>query len=166
MDQPGLSFSPFNQRPGQAAPGVAQSPVQDAIKILSFRMPSVVGASAPAPSGLLGGPTPQGAGVGGGLMQEFLKRLLIGQQATGGPSPAPSMPSMSSPMGLGQTNPFSASMGSSPSSMPSPDTSNPLPASVQFKDPLDRMQPPGVPAPPMPGSGPGGGLGGGGGSKY
>lgn len=160
MDQPGVSFSPFNQRPGQASPGAVQSPVQDAIKIISFRMPSTVGASAPAPASLLGGPTPQGPGLGGGLMQEFLKRLLLGQQPQGAAPMAtatPATPAMPTPMGglsTGQASPFSAvpAVPAVPSAPPAmPDTSSPLPASVQFKEqPTGRMP---SPAPDSLGSG-------------
>lgn len=175
MDFPGLSFSPFNQSPMRSN-SQATAPVQDAIKILSFRMPSVVGSSAPAPGALLGGPTPQGSGMDGGLAQELLKRLLQGQGTApvpgmptpgvpGGPSAAPmSMPGQigagaSIGASLPQGNPF-LPMGAGQTSTPAPpDNSSPLPASFQFQ-PQDTNRPPDPTMMQTPAPMGGGGMGG------
>lgn len=54
MALPGVSFSPLNTSSPQGTSGQA-SPLQDAIKILSFRMPKVVGAATGSPlAGKLG----------------------------------------------------------------------------------------------------------------
>lgn len=87
---PGVSFSPFNAPPqmgqGQQKPG-GVSPVQDAIRMLSFRMPSTVGASAPAPQGLMGGQTAMGGQLGNPLALNWLRALFGGQAMPGAPLP-------------------------------------------------------------------------------
>jgi hypothetical protein len=61
----GLSFSPMNQTPSPGQTGQAQTnPLQDAIRMLSFRLPQNVGASAPSPGGIMGGPTALGGQTG------------------------------------------------------------------------------------------------------
>lgn len=75
----GLSFAPGQpsnqqQRPGGA--GGVVSPVQQAIQMLSLRLPRVAGAQALAPGPLLQGPGAMGLGGGGGL--EALLRLIMG----------------------------------------------------------------------------------------
>ena len=96
----GLTFAPTNQnlQEAQAGGGPGGSPVQQAIRVLSLRMPRsprVVGAPGIAPQALLqapgaaGIPTPPGmvpnlaagmpSGAGGANpMLEFLRRLLSG----------------------------------------------------------------------------------------
>jgi hypothetical protein len=81
-DQFGISFAPTGQ-PGQGTGGATgpseSSPVADAIKVLSLRIPRVVGPGGLAPGGLLngmGGGGMQGmSGVPGGL-EELLRRLF------------------------------------------------------------------------------------------
>lgn len=117
---PGVSFSPLNN--GQVGPvtGNAGSPLQDAIKILSFRLPTVVGASGISP--LAGNP-------GDSVANDWLLRLFQGlmpggspaapmgiQGAPAAPSSAPSAPSAPSPF-MGGGNPFNSPMG--PSAAPS-----------------------------------------------
>ncbi len=87
---PGISFSPFNQPPqmGQGGPrpgGV--TPIQDAIRMLSFRMPTTVGASSPAPQGIMGGQTAQGGQLGNPLALNWLRALFGGGQMPGAPLP-------------------------------------------------------------------------------
>jgi len=80
MPTVGLTFSPLNTpQPGQGGQGPGASPLQDAIKLLSFQLPSVVGAW--AGSGVLGPPTAAGglgALQGNGSMNQFLMQLLRG----------------------------------------------------------------------------------------
>lgn len=158
---PGLSFSPFNQKPNQAAPGQQSAPVQDAIKIMSFRMPSVVGAGAPAPQGLLGGPTGQGGSLDSGLLQEFLRRILMGQggqpQSAGGPAGGAGLPGAMTPFGSPQTtnfepgsNPFQPSQASA---FQPPAQAPDLTPSFQFNQDPGRTAPPAsgdIPAPVAP----------------
>ena len=80
----GTTVSPTNyQDPsqGQRPQGGPINPVQDAIRILSFRVPSVVGANSPIPQSLMGGPTALGPQLSNNLMINWL-RMLMGQ---GGP---------------------------------------------------------------------------------
>jgi hypothetical protein len=71
-----MTFSPLNSgTPGQM--GRPQNPVQDAIKLLSFRMPATVGAGAGAAPSLLGAPQ-LGAQVGNGVAGNWLMQLLQG----------------------------------------------------------------------------------------
>lgn len=91
----GLSFAPTGQNEAQNR-DQAQTPIQDAIKVLSLRIPSFVGAQGVAPNALLQAPgasgMPGGMGVPGGL-EEWLRRLLggdMGQMGVPmGPAPAP-----------------------------------------------------------------------------
>lgn len=95
----GLSFAP-----GQAGPtrerginGGAPSPIQQAIQLLSLRLPRVMGAQALAPGPLMQAP---GAGaMGGGGSVDALLRLLFGMGgpdglAAGGLMPRPAPPGM------------------------------------------------------------------------
>lgn len=128
----GMSFSPFNQDASgkaQAGQTAGAAPVQDAIKILSLRTPTVVGASAAAPQALLGGPTVQGGSVGtagsADALQALLRRLLMAQAASAAPGGQPP----SSPFALtpGMAAPLA------PSAAPSaPPTDPPLPVSFNF----------------------------------
>src|SRR5690348_4052045 len=104
MANVGLSFSPTQSNGpnanGQDGRGTA-SPVMDAIKILSFRVPQILGPNAPVAPGLLGGPG--GAGPSGfdnsAMVLQFLQRFFgggtagnVGAAALGGgingPAPA------------------------------------------------------------------------------
>lgn len=132
MAMPGMTFSPGSERTQSA------SPVQDAIRLLSFRMPSVVGQGAPSPPGVLAGTPPppggggmpgQGMGAPGGsaplnpILEQFLKLLMSGgmgaQGAGGSPmgwSPAPT---------VGYTPPVEHAPGPSPLPTP-PNQSGPV----------------------------------------
>lgn len=139
MSDLGVSFSPFNQPQKGQAPAGQTAPVQDAIKIMSLRMPTVAGASAAAPQALLGGPTAQGGQLGsanGGLLQAFLRRLLLGGQPTAGVNPpappqglgAPPMPTSGLAPGGGAGLPVGVSFGTGSTpptgAPPSPPTGN------------------------------------------
>lgn len=84
---PGVSFSPINDasQPGHAGP--QGSPLQDAIKILSFRMPTVVGAQMSAGSPLAGN-------LGDSVADDWLLKLFRGLLPTG---PAPGAPAAPPP---------------------------------------------------------------------
>lgn len=78
---PGLSFSPGQGDQSQPQQqGAQNNPVQEAIKLLSFRLPNNVGQSAIAPQASLAG---QGAGfgsqIGGSIAENWLKKLFGGQ---------------------------------------------------------------------------------------
>lgn len=142
MDNFGLSFSPLGQggptnpnNPG--TPSGSGNPVQDAIKVLSLRIPKVVGAGAPSPQVLLGGAgggmggaasVPGGAGLGGNaaMFEQLLRQLFGGGGSVG---TAPSGP---------QFDPMQGNSG--PAMPPQPNQAGP------FNGPL--------PTPPRPGSGP------------
>ena len=76
LDSIGLSFAPTGQRDAQNGPDA--SPLQQAIKILSLRVPQNAGAGGIAPTALLTGPGAAGlGGLGGGMdLLAFLRRLL------------------------------------------------------------------------------------------
>lgn len=87
----GLSFQPGGDQNGQGGQnGRGQTPVQQAIQLLSLRLPSVVGARAIAPQALLN--APGGAGLGGGGMTVeaalALLRKLAQQSGMGMPPQA------------------------------------------------------------------------------
>lgn len=121
MDTFGLSFSPTqqnqnNQNPNNQSPtaGGSGSPIQDAIKVLSLRIPHITGPGGIAPPSLLnsGG----GAGIGGGTMgqpgglEEFLRRLFAGQMGQqGGSAPPPNVHP-----GTGGTEPGPVEQGPQP----------------------------------------------------
>lgn len=100
MDTFGLSFSPTQQNsntqnPNNQSPtaGGSGSPIQDAIKVLSLRIPHITGPGGIAPPGLLnsagGAGMPQG---GAGGLEEFLRRLFGGQGIPGmGAAPPPNV---------------------------------------------------------------------------
>jgi hypothetical protein len=114
VDELGLSFSPFsgNNNGATRDQNGGVSP-QEAIRILSLRVPRTVGAAAPIPSALMN--APGGASLGGGqpspglsgMNLEMLLRHLFGQPSgqpsmpggPGMPSGMPSMPGMMAPSG-------------------------------------------------------------------
>lgn len=97
---PGVNFQPgqqsYGQQNGQRGPsrlsGGSPQGVQEAIKVLSLRLPKVVGARAVSPAPLL---TSQGSGGNpnvDSIVESVLSRMFPGQQ-TGGPAPsAPTAP--------------------------------------------------------------------------
>lgn len=97
LDSIGLSFAP-GQNPNQQQPGSqdsAISPVQQAIKILSMRVPQNAGPGGITPNALLTGPGSAGLGAAGGGfdLMALLRRLLQpGGQSSAGPADAMPMP--------------------------------------------------------------------------
>ena len=100
----GLSFSPTGKDDQQQA-GANQTPIQDAIKVLSLRIPQFHGGIAPqqllggpGSAGLPGGGAPGVGGIPGGL-DEFLRRLFgmgggMPGGMPGGPMAGPPTPSV------------------------------------------------------------------------
>lgn len=81
---PGLTFQPGNQQPAPTS----QTPVQQAIQLLSLRLPTQAGPSAIAPQGLLNGAGGMGLGQGGQTPESalmLLQRLLQQSQAAAPP---------------------------------------------------------------------------------
>lgn len=84
----GKSFQPgADAQNGNVRGGPGQSPIQTAIKLLSLRLPSVVGARGIAPQALL--QSPGGAAVGGDMGVDaviaMLRRLMQQSGGDGGP---------------------------------------------------------------------------------
>lgn len=96
----GLSFVPGQQadqtrKPGAPGAGAAVSPIQQAIQMLSLRLPRVTGAQGLAPGPLLNAPGGGGFGGGGGI--DALLRLLFGM---GGPMNPAGVPIQTQPSGM------------------------------------------------------------------
>jgi hypothetical protein len=105
----GQSFAPLGDQNDPTRPQGQQegvNPVQEAIKVLTLRLPRALGASSPAPrellTGLGGAGTPMGTG---NPLGEILKKLLTGMlppelgapSAPMGGGPVPSAPSAPMP---------------------------------------------------------------------
>ena len=115
----GQSFSPTNGSQPQGATGQPSSPVMDAIKILSFRVPQTLGATAPTSAALLNAP---GSGItNAALIQQWLQRFFGGQLGQPG-TLAPTNTSVGAP-----SSPF----GTMPTGLPSAPIGGARP-SVQF----------------------------------
>jgi hypothetical protein len=108
----GISFSPAQNQPtGQAGGGMSKpgaTPLQDAIKLLSFKLPTNVGAGAPSPSQIMGGPTALGAQLGNGVANDWLMALFRGLNpaASGGAVPTAGTEAMHGMGSLGAPSPF------------------------------------------------------------
>jgi hypothetical protein len=160
----GLSFLPFQQA-GEQRDRASVEPIQQAIKVLTLRLPRVLGGGAPAPASLLQGGGSMGnpfAGVGPMQGRPITAPL---------PSPSPAAPSPSagpSPYGGGAGNPF-ARQAADPMSQaimalvggagggfgaPPPPIARPTPEQPRaWEPPPYRWQPPQdlPPPPPLPG---------------
>jgi hypothetical protein len=167
-DMLGLSFSPMaNQGTNGSGNGNAVPTPQEAIRILSLRLPRTVGVASPIPSLLLN--APGGAGFSGhdtipGGMDETLRRLFgLFQTPNGAGAGQPPMFGNPTPM-------FSAGSYTPPSAVPSlgggrvpvPGVKPGVNPSDGYPQPFDWQPPPPVTQPPAaprePGSGrPGGG---------
>lgn len=146
MANVGLSFSPTSDQTNAQSKqqtGSGLSPVQDAIRILSFRVPTVLGASAVSPLvGLGSQPIGGGAPIDSALMQEWLRRLFGGE--AGG--------------GFGSAGQPGTGLPPAPSGGAPPPT--PPPPSVIVNQPRAVPGPPDqTPPEPMPSPFPGGGGG-------
>lgn len=100
----GKTFQPGAQgegMPGQSRPSQG-SGVQEAIKVLSLRLPKVVGAQAAAPHALL-----QGAGSGGSRVDSIVNQVMSRIMPQGQPSPTPmtQMPMTQGPSFSGSAQP-------------------------------------------------------------
>jgi hypothetical protein len=106
MPTPGLSFSPTSESPFDQKGQGATNPVQQAIQLLSYRLPQVVGAGAIAPRELLSGGGGQGSAlgsqVGSAVAEQWLRKLFMGSGDLSGPdsqvptwAPGPQAPSQS-----------------------------------------------------------------------
>jgi len=139
----GISFSPFEDNKGpNADPRAPQVSPQEAIRVLSLRVPRVVGAGSPIPGGLLNAPggAAFGGGGGNGMGLEELLAMLFGQRRQGAVSPG--LPIDQSPGGSltgGTFPPMVPGAGDRPAPQPTP------PPAPKFTP----VQPPGGPE-PMP----------------
>src|SRR5262245_34915792 len=135
----GLSFAPTQGNNGSMNRQPAQSPVMDAIRILSFRIPQTLGASAPIDPSLLAGQGGQGpSGINtAALIQAWLQRFFGANSAGALRGAAPAGPSTPSTP--------SVVYGITPSAPPSP---------------VIQLPPPPVsyPSPPPPRTGPSNGA--------
>ncbi len=153
-DQLGVSFSPLDTgQGGQSGPGPGGSPLQDAIKILSFRMPTVVGAQGVSP--LAGNP---GDNPTDNWLQNLFKGLLppdqpgvpgqpaapVGPMVTGAPGPMGGAPP-SAPNVFGGAPPPGPPPGGAPNPIvittpPGiPKTTDPGPPPVSTAPVVDKM---------------------------
>lgn len=84
----GIGFQP-GQDKGQGSGTAEPPPLESVVKLLSLRLPSVVGARGIAPQALLNAPGMAGAGMSGGMGEQqwlqILQRLLSGQGGGMGP---------------------------------------------------------------------------------
>lgn len=107
----GVNFQPGGGFQGgpQQKPGGNSNGIQEAIKVLSLRLPRVVGAQAISPQGLLGAPGAQGNRVDSVVNQVLSRMFPSGGQMTSpsfGTAPEPQMDSGNAPSfsgGYGQT---------------------------------------------------------------
>jgi hypothetical protein len=108
----GLSFQPGSEQSGSNGNGEkkASAPVQEAVRLLSLRLPSVVGARALAPQTLLNAPGSAGLTGPGGMSVDAMIEWLRKQMQQSGAS----LPSQAG----GIFNP--ASMAQSQSGVPTP----------------------------------------------
>lgn len=150
----GISFSPFGdpnspQPQGGGQQGGAISP-QEAIRVLSLRIPRAVGAGAPTPL-LPGGPGAGGAAFGGGANLEQLLALLFGRPGMPSTEPMNARDLFAPPTQMNYARP----PGYHP---PIPDPTEPMPPTppkaprptVGFGEPEDtqQAQPPAPYTPP------------------
>jgi hypothetical protein len=96
----GLSFQPGTdqgngQGNGQQDPNV--SPIQSAVKLLSLRLPSVVGAQAISPQALLQSPGSAGLSGQGGMSVEAMIEMLRKMMQQSGAQAPPQMPQQARP---------------------------------------------------------------------
>lgn len=150
----GLSFSPTQQNPAQPNASPAISPVQDAIRILSFRLPTVLGAGAVTPMQNLGGPNPLGTHIGSSVIENWLKQLFGGGGAAG-MAPSSSYDSL-----FGSGGQSGIAPPSMPPSLPNPSiVLGPPPSATTPIAPPDTTTPPAPTPIPNPFPSMGGGIG-------
>jgi hypothetical protein len=122
----GQSFAPMMNTSGPTRRPDASQPVQEAIRVLSLRMPQMRGG--PAPSQLMAGPGAGGSGLGGPtsnpIIEQLLRALFSGRKTGGGVPGLPGAPTGPS------RSPFPGfTFGAQPPSMPSAPIAQPPPPS-------------------------------------
>lgn len=137
----GLSFLPGGDANDGADPGVAQPErIQEAIRLLSLRLPRVLGAHPIAPRGLLQAP-PQGPGMNTAMMLQ----ALMAMAGMGGPPGGLPMGGGGAPrIGIGQELPPGVVRPPGPPNLPPPGVPIPPPNPPPF----------GIASPPGPGNRP------------
>jgi hypothetical protein len=161
----GVSFLPGQQQ-GQAGAGTGtadpQEAVSQAIKILSLRLPRVVGANAIAPQALLTAPGAAGVNSGGMNIDRLVQMILQGLVPGGGGSQAPGAgPSVPGAAGISptlaqifaQTRPSGAMTGAQtgpPSTgVPAPAAPSPSPWTPRIEPVTDALPTSIVQGPPI-----------------
>lgn len=152
--QYGISFlEDQGQRNGQQGNGMgpAPSPLQSVVKLLSLRLPSVVGARALAPQALLSGgaapPSPMGGGgMGGGAalganpnaaeVLQWLQMLLSGGGGGGEGMARPPLPSFTPGLGGAPSGGFAPMPDGEKGGTPAPPSDSPA-----FPPPTDWNKP-------------------------
>ena len=87
----GVQFAPTAQNQLQNQQnGQASTPIQDAIKVLSLRIPQFVGARGVAPNALMQAAGGAGMATGGMGLEQWLAQLF-GQMGGGGMAPPPNV---------------------------------------------------------------------------
>lgn len=154
----GISFSPGSQDPQRTGPTGVQdaAPLQQAIQLLSLRLPRVVGATSPIPAPLLQGTGSQGQpDATGNPLLDVLRRLL---NPGGGGGFAP--PSQNTPAALGEGpsprvipgaggQPVPQPTGTILPPMPTPTPPQPLPPPEFPRHGPDEFPEPGTRRPPQ-----------------
>lgn len=138
----GVNFAPGSREEQQPQP---QQPLQEAIKLLSLRLPQVVGANSPIPAPLLQGQGSMGQGdQTGNPLLDMLRRLL------GGMAPQQDMMGVGAPNMMGMPGPPQGP-GRTGRGVPMPEP-GPLPLPGPFPNPKPRVIP--IENPPQAGPGP------------
>ena len=108
----GVSFLPNGdqrfQRPQDQPGGTGRAPLQEAVKILSMRVPRVVGANPLAPLALLN--APGGGGLQPGQLEQLMRTLGIGPSMQSGEVPTTG----AGPSVGGAPSPFASMQGLMP----------------------------------------------------
>ena len=108
----GVSFLPNGdqrfQRPQDQPGGTGRAPLQEAVKILSMRVPRVVGANPLAPLALLN--APGGVGLQPGQLEQLMRTLGVGPQMQTGQVPTTG----AGPSVGGAPSPFASMQGLMP----------------------------------------------------
>lgn len=132
----GVNFQPGGSDPTKAAPKGNQGSVQEAIKILSLRLPKVVGPRATAPAALLNAQGSGGNTRVDSVVNTVLQRYLPGGEGAGqAPPAAPMIPT-------GQGSSFSPGQEPSPT-MPLSDLMQPQgPTAPRITPGDDQPRPP------------------------
>jgi hypothetical protein len=156
MPLSGIFFAPIRRESETAGNRPVAAPIQEAIKVLNLRLPSVVGARALAPAALLHAPGGAGLATGGMNLEEFLRRLF-GQGRPGPRAALPNRPGVPSlPLTLPSPSPSFSSAppprigpGQTPEGVPSVPTPPVAGTTAGETIPIVPMPPPTAPLPPI-----------------